>query len=348
MSKRSQNGVQWEVSFCKWLWLVALVVILGTLFLWSQAQQLKPPPVTRTDNVKEMLHGVEIVDPYRWLEDQESPETRTWIDAQNEYSHSMIDSLPGREKLAQRLTELMKIDRISMPRARNGRYFLYKRSADQEQWVIYTRKGLEGEDEVLIDPHPMSPDRTTSVSLLDVSKDGTLMAYGVRQGGEDEIAVRLFDVDRRTDLPDRLPKARYFGVSIEPDNDGYYYTRHGVDGGRIYYHAMGTDPADDVEIFGEGYGPEKILFASLSEDGRYLVIHVMHGSAAQRSEIYYQDLTKQVPIVPIVNDIDARFFGEVAGDKLFMQTNWEAPNGRILVVDLNLSLIHISEPTRPY
>ena len=335
MSKQFRNMVQWLMPFRKWSWLIILIMVFCISLVWSWAQQLKPPPITRVDNVKEMIHGVEIVDPYRWLEDQESPETRAWIDAQNEYSHSLIDSLPTRQRISQRLTELMKVDKISIPRVRNGRYFLRKRAANQEQWIIYVRKGLEGKDEVLIDPHPMSPDHTTSVSLLDVSKDGTTMAYGIRQGGEDEIAVNLFDVDRRLDLPDRLPKARYFGVSIKPDNSGFYYTRHGTNGGRIYYHAMGTNPASDVEIFGKGYGPDKILFASVSEDGHYLIIHVLHGSAAQKTEIYYQDLVNKTPVVPIIKDIDATFFGEIADDKLFVQTNWKAPNGRILIVNLD-------------
>ena len=335
MSKQFRNMVQWLMPFRKWSWLVILIMVFCISLVWSWAQQLKPPPITRVDNVKELIHGVEIVDPYRWLEDQESPETRAWIDAQNEYSHSLIDSLPTRQRISQRLTELMKVDKISIPRVRNGRYFLRKRAANQEQWIIYVREGLEGKDEVLIDPHPMSPDHTTSVSLLDVSKDGTTMAYGIRQGGEDEIAVNLFDVDRRLDLPDRLPKARYFGVSIKPDNSGFYYTRHGANGGRIYYHAMGTNPTSDVEIFGKGYGPDKILFASVSEDGHYLIIHVLHGSAAQKTEIYYQDLVNKTPAVPIIKDIDATFFGEIADDKLFVQTNWKAPNGRILIVNLD-------------
>ncbi|HEX9975527.1 MAG TPA: hypothetical protein VGD14_25980, partial [bacterium] len=196
-----------------------IILAVGILTVCGKKQQAPPP--TRTDNVAETIHGVAIVDPYRWLENQDSSETRAWIDAQNQFTHSIIDKLPGREKLEKRLTELMKTDRISMPLERNGRYFLSKRSADQEQWVIYMRQSLEGEDVVLIDPHPMSPDHTTSVDLLDISNDGTMMAYGIQEGGQDEQSVRLFDVDQKSDLPDQLPKARYFGVSIKPDKSGF-------------------------------------------------------------------------------------------------------------------------------
>ena len=316
--------------------LTILVAAIGIFVFCGKKKQELAVPETRTDNVTETIHDVEIVDPYRWLENQDSSDTRAWIDAQNEYTHSIIDQLPGRDKLERRLTELIKTDRISIPTEQNGRYFLRKRTADQEQWVIYMREGLDGEDEVLIDPHPMSEDHTTSVRLIDVSKDGTLMAYGIQEGGEDEMSVRIFDVDERSDLPDQLPKARYFGVSIKPDNSGFYYTKHdNIKGGRVYYHEMGTDLADDMKLFGEGYGPEKILFASLSEDGRYLLIHVLLGSTAEVSELYVQDLTSGEPIKPIVKDIDARFYGWIVDSLLILQTNWEAPNKRILSVDLN-------------
>lgn len=295
----------------------------------------KTVPATTKENVSEVVHGVEIVDPYHWLEDQKSSETRAWINAQNEYARAFIDPLPGREALKKRLIDLMKIDKIWMPTVRNGRYFLSKRSADQEQWVIYVREGLEGEDQVLIDPHHMSPDHTTSVSLLDVSKDGTTVAYGIRRGGEDELTVRFLDVDSRMHLPDELPKGRYFGLSILPDNSGFYYSRHTVEGSRVYFHQVGTDPAGDTEIFGEDYGPEQGIAASLSDDGRYLILTVFHGAAGDKVEIYLQNLAGEGPILPIVTGIDARFLGEVAQDTLFIRTNWEAPNGRMLAVDLN-------------
>jgi prolyl oligopeptidase len=311
------------------LWLALFVSpILSVL-----AQAPAPPP-TRTDNVEEVIHGVKITDPYRWLEDQDSPETRAWIDQQNTYTQARLGAQPGRDQIKQRLTQLIKIDSIGLPTVRNGRYFFAKRRADQELFVTYVRQGFKGKDEVLLDPHTMSADRRTSVSLMNVSNDGNLIAYGVRQGGQDEVEVRLMDVNARQDVPDRLPKARYFGVSLKSDNSGFYYSRHGAEGSRVYYHAMGTDPASDVKIFGDGYGPDKIIGAGLSENGRYLSIIVSHGSSGDKTEVYVQNIARQTPIVPIVNDVNARFSGQVAGDTLFLQTNWQAPNGRIFAVDL--------------
>lgn len=333
MPNRARKNVQRDSRFREVLWLLPLIVVLAGPVLPAREAASKPPK-TRTDGVTEVLHGVEIVDPYRWLEDKNSPETRAWIDVQNEHARSIIGSLPGRERLKQRLGELLKIDETGIPQERNGRYFFSKRLANQDLASLYQRKGAGGKDEVLIDPHALSPDRTTSVELLDVSKDGTLMAYGVRQGGEDEVEIRLLDVDTRKELPDRFPRGRYNDVSFKPDKSGFYYSHYGADGLRIHYHPLGTDPTGDREVFGEGLGKDKIVTANLSEDGRYLLLHVFHGSAGTRSEIYYQDVARQGPIVPIVNDLDARFIGQVAGDRLILQTTWKAPKGRILAVDL--------------
>ncbi|MFQ5709157.1 MAG: prolyl oligopeptidase family protein [bacterium] len=316
------------------LWVALTFFLNAVTLLKAIGVDEKKPPETRRDNVKEILHGVEIIDPYRWLEEQNSPETRAWIDAENAYTQSMIGTLPGRDKIEHRLTELMKIDVINRPLARHGRYFFTKRLADQDLSVIYMRQGLRGEDQVLIDPHGMSADHTTSVNLQTVSNDGTLLVYGIRQGGEDEISVHILDIDKKQELPDRLPRARYFGISVLPDNSGYYYTRFGPKGPRIYFHKMGTDPGKDRLIFGEGYDSGKIIFARLSDDGRYLLIHVLYGSAASKTEVYFQNLASGGQITPVVNDIDARFIGAIAGDELFLQTNWQAPNKRILSVDL--------------
>lgn len=316
------------------LWIWPLILVLGVLTGWAPVETRQGPPKTPIKPVKETLHGATIIDPYRWLEDQWSPETRAWIKAQNAYTRSILDPLPGRDNIKRRLTELLKIDTVSVPIARGGRYFFTKRRADQDLPIIYMRRGLQGEDEVLIDPHPWSPDHTTSVSILDVSQDGTLLAYGVREGGQDEIAVKLFDVDRRKDLPDHLPKARYFGISLTPDKKGFYYSRHSAQGSRIYYHALGTEPARDREIFGEGYGPGQIVLSDLSEDGRFLLITVLYGAGATKSELYVKEVAKEGPVIPIVKDLDALFSGQIADGQLFIHTNWKAPNGRILRADL--------------
>jgi len=314
----------------------ALLLLSALLPFWEgvRAQRPQRPPHTPTEEVREVLHGVEISDPYRWLEDQWSPKTRAWIEEQNAYTRALLDTVVGREHIRRRLAELMRVDAIGLPIERGGRYFFARRRADQEQFVIAMRRGRQGPDETLIDPHPWSPDRTTSVTLLDVSEDGTLLAYGVRQGGEDEIVIRLFDVEARRDLPDALPKGRYSGLSLTPDKSGFYYARHTPEGPRVYFHKRGEDPTRDREIFGRGYGVDKIITTTLSEDGRYLLLTVSHGAGGHRTEIYLQDVARSGPILTVVNDIAARFSGQMAGDTLYLLTNWNAPRGRLLAVEM--------------
>ncbi len=314
--------------------LFPLGVLLAAASAAPSAVDVPKPPETRKDALVETLHGVEIADPYRWLEDQQSPETRAWIDAQNRYTASVLGPLPGKDRIHKRLSELLKIDTISVPFVRGGRYFFGRRAADQELRVLFVRKSRGGSDEVLIDPHGLSADRTMSVNFLDVTPDGRTVVYGIQDGGQDEVVVRMLDVDTRQTLPDTLPKARYSGVSMTADKKQVYYSRLTGEGPRVFVHAMGTDAAKDRAIFGEGYGPEKIIGCNISDDGRYLIVNVSHGSAARKTELYYRDLRGDAPLRPIVNDLEAVFGGPIGGDTLFMRTNWNAPNWRVLAVDL--------------
>jgi prolyl oligopeptidase len=298
------------------------------------ASPIAAPPKTTVNDVKEMVQGTEIVDPYRWLEDQNSPETRAWIDAQNAYTDSLISKVGGRDALRQQLSALIKIDTMSAPLVTNNRYFFSKRGADQDQSSLYVRKGLDGQDELLVDPLPLSPNHTVTVGQGSVTEDGKLMAYFVRQGGADETTPRLFDVDAHKDLPDVFPKARYSGFSILNDKTGVYLTRDTAEGPRVYFHKIGTDSATDTELFGKGYGPEKIITSSVTDDDHYLQITVLHGSSATHTEIYIKDLAANGPLVTVVKDVESAFNGQIAGTHMYVRTNWKAPKWRIMEVDL--------------
>jgi prolyl oligopeptidase len=312
------------------------IAVLSFTFAFAQTADTSAPapPATRRGDVQENLHGVTVSDPYRWLEDQQSPETRAWITLQNAYTHKPLDGWPGRERLESRITELKKVERISSPIERDGRFFYRKRSADQEQYVIYMRKGDAGKEEVLIDPNPMSADHSTNVEIMDASKDGTLLAYGIRSGGKDETELHVLDVATKHELSDVLPARVYFDVSFLPDRSGLYYSTMLDDGPRVRFHKLGTKAEVDIDVFGKGYGKEAIIVGNPSEDGRHLIIHVLYGSAADKVEIWAQDLKTNGPIAPLIKDLQARSFGFAVGDKLYLQTNYKAPNGRVMVMDI--------------
>jgi prolyl oligopeptidase len=312
--------------------VLAAAALPAALVLGRAGRAADPrPPDTRATETADTLHGVTVLDRYRWLEDQAAPETRAWIDSENAYTRSVIDPLPGKERIERRLSELIKVDVVSVPFVRGGRFFYSKRAPDQEQAILYVRKG-DGAAEVLVDPHGLSAEHAISANFQDVSPDGRLLAYGVRQGGQDEIEVRFMDVDSRREV-ESLPKARYSGIAIAADKASAYYSRLTPEGPRVYRHRIGSAQADE-ELFGKGYGPEKIIAVDLSGDGRYLLVTVLHGSAALKTELYAQDLAKGSPLRPIVNDLDAVFTGTIGGDTLFLKTNWNAPNSRVMAVDL--------------
>ncbi len=312
--------------------VLAAAALPAALVLGPAGRAADPrPPDTRATETADTLHGVTVLDPYRWLEDQAAPETRAWIDSENAYTEAVIGRLPGKERIERRLNELIKVDVVSVPFVRGSRFFYSKRAPDQEQAILYVRKG-EGAAEVLVDPHGLSAEHAISANFQDVSPDGRLLAYGVRQGGQDEVEVRLMEVDSRREV-ESLPKARSSGIAIAADKAIVYYSRLTPEGPRVYRHRIGSAQADE-ELFGKGYGPEKIIGVDLSGDGRYLLVTVLRGSAALKTELYAQDLATGTPLRPIVNDLDAVFTGTIGGDTLFLKTNWNAPNSRVMAVDL--------------
>ena len=310
--------------------------ILLTMSVSSCTKKIPVPPETRRDDVVENIHGTSIADPYRWLEDQISPETRAWIDEQNKYTQSFLDNVAAKEDIRARYTQLLRVDDISLPSQAGEKFFFTKRNADQDLRLICMRKGLEGEDQVLVDPHSMSSDHTTSVNIVGFSDNGELLAYGIRKGGEDEIAIRIMNTDKKIELPDSMPRGRYdWGISILPDLKGYYYTRFTEEGPRVYYHSMGSNMDSDKLIFGEGLDSSKDIYADLSESGKYLIISVFYGASGDKTDIFIWETGTKKPFIRVVEGIDAGFFAYEYNDELFIITNWKAPRYRIMKVPIS-------------
>jgi prolyl oligopeptidase len=227
---------------------------------------------------------------------------------------------------------LARVETQSAPFEASGRYFAWIRTPEDELAVLKVREGTTGDDRVLLDPNPLSPDHTTQAGLESMSRDGRLMVYSIRRSGKDASEPRVRDVATGADAADVMPEGLYRSVALDGDARGFYYAlQDRATGSRIRYHALGTQASADLEVFGSGYGPSEWVEASVSENGRHLVITVAHGW--QRDEIWVQDLPANGPPRPIVNGLDGHFAPTYAGDRLIVQTDWQAPRGRIVEID---------------
>ncbi len=322
-----------RVFCCVSLQSLLLIACAGVSI--AQAPAASCPPPTAVKPVHDVYGSADVVDPYRWLEDQQSAETRAWIDAQEKCTESALGQLPGRAGISKRLAELLRTDTLSTPTERGGNYFFTKRLANEDLSKIYVRHGANGSDEVLVDPLPWSTDHSASTSIETISKDGKLLFFGRREGGQDEVTVHVLDVETKKELPDVFPRADYFSVDVTPDDKGVYYVRTVEGAPRAYYHAMGTDAAADKVIYGENLGKDRILATVLSDDGRYLIYLVVYGSGSERTDVYLQDLKNNGPVRPVVNDVVAQFYPSFGGDTLYLQTNWKAPLTHVFAVNPN-------------
>ncbi|MEP6686363.1 MAG: prolyl oligopeptidase family serine peptidase, partial [Verrucomicrobiota bacterium] len=299
------------------------------------------PPPTKIEPVKEKFGETTVTDPYRWLEDSKSPETRAWIDSQMRYTERYLSQVKNRPEIVKRLTELERVESFSIPSEQQGVYFFTKRLAEENQSSIYLRKGLQGNDERLIDATKLSADQNTSVTIADISQDASLLVYGVRDGGADEETVRVFDVNARKDLADTLPRARYSSVNLSPDKKGLFYSRVDPEGTLVFFHPFGGDAAADKLVFGKMYlyqtlGPMQLISTEVTENGRYLLITVAHGVPPTRVDVYAQELDEpDQKVRGIIHGMNNRFSVVNYEGDLFVLTDNEAPNYRVVKISID-------------
>jgi prolyl oligopeptidase len=332
--------------------IVGFALILSSLFAPGALAQsihggdgitLPPPPSVEAVPVADDYFGAKIPDGYRWLEDAKSTETRAFLDAENAYTSRYLKQARIRPQLVDDMDALEHVSRWSMPIERAGNFFFIKRLAGEEQASIYIRRGWTAKDERLIDPAALSRDPNTSVNLADVSHDGTLLAYEVRQGGADETTVRVADIKTGKTLEDELPAGLYRSVNFTPDGKGLFYARSNRQGTLLFQHVLGTRPSRDTLLFGhefrgEELGPIDLFSADVTDDGRYLVVEIGRGVPARRVDIVFRDLTKPgSPFDILVWGIDSRFsaihVGSGAKGEWYVKTDYHAPLGCILKAD---------------
>ncbi|HZU13243.1 MAG TPA: prolyl oligopeptidase family serine peptidase [Chloroflexota bacterium] len=299
-------------------------------------------PETRRDAVTEQLHGHEITDEYRWLENGTDPATVAWVEQQNAHTRAVLDAVPGRESIERRLTELLSIGTLTSPEPCNGRYFYTRRDAGQNQPVLYVREGPVGEDRPLLDVNLLSEEGLVALDWWYPSQDGAMVAYGTSENGNEVSTLQIIDVATGDILPDRIERTRAAAVAWLADHRGFYYTRYPRPGEcpeseemyhrRIFFHALGTDPSDDPLVFGADLPMEWWPSVSLSEDGRWLIITV--SETFDRSQVWLRDLSRpDSALRQIAGGEDALFSAQVGGDTLYIHTNLDAPRFCVFAVD---------------
>ena len=268
-----------------------------------------------------------MADPYRWLEDQESAETRQWIEAQNRYSKSVLDALPGRAAIERRLDELTREATLGTPRRTGDFYYTSRRAEGAQVAIVYRRPVKGGTEEAVFDPARFSSESHTTASFLAVSNDGRILAYALRRGGEDETEIRFRDVVSGKDLETRIPRHLNRGFALREDGKGCYYTNHDRERGpRIRYLELAS--GQEKLTFGEGFSPAQFISPRLLDSDRYLLITASQGWAS--NDLYWMDLKKDTAPRELVKGVAAHFDVIDAGGRLVIHTDWKAPRYRLL------------------
>jgi prolyl oligopeptidase len=336
-----------------WL-LCALPVLAAALYA---ADDSKSPakasnqamPVAEKKPLGENFFGKQIIDNYRWLEDGKSQETKKWVEQEMAYTRAVLDPLPGRDAIHQRLTQLLSIGSITPPQIAGKYYFYTKREGSQNQPILYVRENgpekapesLGGEDRALVDANQLASDGTVALDWFQPSDKGKYVAYGTSSAGSEMSTLRVIETKTGTVLADTIERTRAASIAWLHDNSGFYYTRYPKPGDvaagqemynrHVFFHELGTDPATDDPVFGEGRDPEDWPNVHISNDGRWLLIDVEQGWT--KSELFLKDLHSDKPASRLTTGKEFLYRGEVYEGKVYITTNEDAPRYRVFVTD---------------
>lgn len=303
-------------------------------------------PDSHPGETVEVIHGVEVADPYRWLEDLNAEQTRQWIKEQNGVTEKHLHAIPGRKELNAHLTELWNVERFGPPFNVGGRYFFGRNDGLQNQSVLYVAESLNTEPKVLLDPNQLSADGTVALKDYEVSPNGKWMAYSVSKSGSDWIEWRVRDILTGADLSDHLKWSKFSGATWAQDSSGFYYGRFPTPKKgqemmaenthkKLYFHKIGTAQREDQVVYERPDHPKWGLYAELSEEGRYLIITVSQGTDTKNG-LFYKDLAKpDSKVVELLPKFDASysFIGNMEST-LLIQTDLDAPRQRVVAINL--------------
>ncbi|MEQ8909760.1 MAG: prolyl oligopeptidase family serine peptidase [Vicingaceae bacterium] len=301
---------------------------------------VKDYPDVRKDSVVDDYFGTQVADPYRWLENDTSAETAKWVKAQNEVTFDYLAQIPYRDQVRERLTELWDYEKAGTPFHHGGYYFQYKNDGVQNQSVLYYQKGLEGEEEVLLDPNKLSDDGTASINGMGFSKDGKYMAFGISRAGSDWVTINVMQLDNKKMLDDKIEYVKFSGISWR--KDGFYYSayeppKEGSDySGKnefhtVYYHKLGTAQSEDKLIFRDEEHPQRNAGAGVTEDENYVYISTSestHGNA-----IRLKKMGDDFKVVVDDFETENGLVHHLGDGKFLVMTNYKAPNNMVALMD---------------
>ena len=342
----------WKFSFygSRSLALVVLAIFVLLVFdrSFSIAQEKMNYPTTHQVDQSDNFHGTDVLDPFRWLEqDVRKPEVDAWIQAQNKVTSGYLDSLPGRQKIEARLKELWNYDKYGTPFKRGENYFYFKKTGLQNHDVLYRSSAVDGEPTLVLDPNTWSDDGTTALGGFTFSDDGKQLAYGIQESGSDWRTYRVMEVETGKVLEDKIEWMKFSGVSWAKDGSGFFYSRYEKPnenqemqslnlGQKVYFHKLGQAQTQDKLIHEDAENPEYGFGATVTDDGRYLVLTNWVGTD-NRFRILYRDLKDQA--ADKMNVLIDKFENEYTllgneGSKLYFKSDWNAPKKCILTIDL--------------
>lgn len=318
-----------------------LIVMTLITVSCSETQKINYPE-TRKDNVSDNYFGTEVSDPYRWLEDDNSPETAEWVKAQNDVTFAYLNQLPGREFIKNRLTGLMDYPRESVPYKRAGRYFFSRNDGLQNQSVLYMSETLGGEKQVLLDPNKLSADGTVALAGTEITPDGKYLLYRISRSGSDWNEIFVMDIETRELLPDVIQWVKFSGTAWY--DGGFFYSAYPkpADGSAlsktnenhvVKYHKLGTPAEEDIVIYENPEAPKQTNYASVTDDRRFLLLAPSQGTSG--NALYFDDLSRKgINFVPVMESFEWDFnVIDNIGDNLYILTNYKAPKNRLIRVD---------------
>lgn len=326
---------------------VLFVLASIVLFACTEQQQKLDYPVTKKGDVKDTYFGVEVADPYRWLEDDHSDETAEWVKAENKVTYSYLNQIPYREQLKEKLSSIWNYEKVGAPFKEGDWTYFYKNDGLQNQYVVYRFKTGEDEStaEVFLDPNTFAEDGTTSLDALSFSENGKIAAYSISEGGSDWRKIIIMDTDSKTQMGDTLIDVKFTGISWKGD-EGFFYSSYDkpegsqlsakTDQHKLYYHKLGTAQKEDELIFG-GTPEEKHRYVGggVTDDNRYLVITASVSTSGNK--LFIKDLTKpNSKLITIIGtDESDTYVIDNVGTKLYMVTNLNAPNQKVVTTDVS-------------